>query len=335
MHKLKQLMAERIAASLKRSSISTCSEWAENYRIMGAPFPGKLSFKYHPWTKEMHDTTNDIVVGQKGAQLGFTEVGLNKTFYNIDIKGNNVLYILPAATPDASDFSTSRFDPALELSPHLSKLFSDVSNIGHKRAGSANLFIRGSRSRSQLKSVPASLAIVDELEEMNQTNVALIPERMSGQLEKQLFYLSTPTIPKFGINRHYLDSSEDHYTFKCPSCSRWTELIFPDCLVLTAEDYLDTKIQESHLKCKDCGNMLPHQTKPDWLGLDNAAWTATRQGRLSRGFHISQLYSMTVKPYEVAVSYLKAQINPTDEQEFYNSKLGLPHEVEGASCIMR
>ena len=87
---------------------------------MGQPFPGPWSFKYHPWIREMHDATEEMIVGQKGAQLAFTECVLNKAFFNIDVKGVSVLYVLPANTPDASDFSKARFDPALELSPHLS-----------------------------------------------------------------------------------------------------------------------------------------------------------------------------------------------------------------------
>ncbi len=39
---------------------------------------------------------------------------------------------------------------------------------------------------------------------------------------------------------------------------------------------------------------------------------------------------MTVRPWELALAYLKGQTNSTDEQEFFNSKLGLTHEVEGA-----
>ncbi|MDB4726484.1 phage terminase large subunit family protein, partial [bacterium] len=210
MHPLKILLAERIRDGLRRKAVTSCSKWANAYRIMGQPFVGNYSFKYHPWARAMHDCVDEMMVGQKGAQLGFTEVALNKTFYNIDILGNSVLYVLPTSH-DASDFSTSRFDPALELSPHLQKLFSDVKNIGHKRAGSANLFVRGSRSRSQLKSVPVSVAIVDEIDEMVQDNIALIDERMSGQMTKQSFYLSTPTIEHYGINKYYQQSSQDHW----------------------------------------------------------------------------------------------------------------------------
>jgi Bacteriophage tail assembly protein len=167
-HKLENLFFDRLSAGLRRTTITKCSQWAEQYRIMGQPIAGPFRFKHHPWCREMHDCDTETVAGMKAAQMGYTEVALNKAFYTIDMLGRSVLYVLPAATPDASDFSTSRFDPALEMSDHINNLFSDVKNIGHKRAGNANLFVRGSRSRSQLKSLPVALAIADELDEMVQ-----------------------------------------------------------------------------------------------------------------------------------------------------------------------
>lgn len=328
MSQLRELLAERICAGLKRKTITSCSKWTEAYRVMGQPFPGPWSFKYHPWAREMHDCEAEMMIGQKGAQLCFTEVGLNKSFYNIDVLGNSVIYVLPASTPDASNFSTSRFDPALEMSPHLRDLFSDVKNIGHKRAGSANLFIRGSRSRSQLKSVPVSIAIIDEVDEMVQHNIPLIFERMAGQLTQQSFLLSTPTIEHYGINAYFQQSSQDHFFFACPSCSRLTELTFPECLVITADHWSDPTIYNSYLQCKECKNKLIHEAKPEFLA--KAQWVPSYTDRVMRGFHVNQMYSSTVKPYQIAASYLKGQENPSDEQEFWNSKMGMPHEPEGA-----
>lgn len=276
----------------------------------------------------MRDCEDEFIVGQKAAQLGFTEVALDKCFYAIDIKGLSVMYVLPASNPDASDFSTSRFDPALELSPHLEHLFSEVKNIGHKRAGSANLYLRGSRSRSQLKSVPVGLLILDEIDEFRQDNIPLIFERMSGQREKQAFMLSTPTIDHYGINSYFRRSSQDHFFFQCPHCSKWTELLFPDCLVVIGDDWADPKVRGSYLKCKECDHTLNHKAKSEWLA--PAKWISSYTDRDIKGYHVSQLYSPTVRPYELAVSYLKGLTNPTDEQEFYNSKLGLTHVVEGA-----
>jgi len=77
--------------------------------VMGKPFPGLLSHENHPWTKDMRDCDAEMMVGQKAAQMGYTEVALDKSFKAIDIDGISVMYILPASNPDASDFSTARF----------------------------------------------------------------------------------------------------------------------------------------------------------------------------------------------------------------------------------
>lgn len=325
---LQAQIAARIANGLKRKTITTCSEWATNYRVMGKPYPGPWSFLHHPWTRAMHDDPAEVIVGQKAAQMGYTEVALNRAFYAIDALGESVLYVLPATTPDATDFSTSRFDPALELSTHLRNLFSDVKNIGHKRAGSANLFVRGSRSRSQLKSLPVARMIFDELEEMVQENVILAGERTSGQIDKSSYYISTPSIDNYGINARFRDSTENHFYFQCPHCSKLTELSFPECLVVTAEEWTDPRVRDSYIICKECKNTLSHAAKPEWLA--TGRWIPSFTNKTASGYHINQLYSCTLRPYEIAISWLKAQLNPTDEQEFYNSKLGLCHVVEGA-----
>lgn len=321
-------LKERIANSLRRKSITTCSAWAEKYRVMGKPYPGPWSFLHHPWTRAMHDDKREFIVGQKAAQLGFTEVALNKTFYSIDILGESILYILPSTTPDANVFSTSRFDPALELSEHLANLFSDVKNIGHKRAGSASLFVRGSRSRSQLKSLPVGKIVLDEFDEMNKENVVLALERTSGQIDKQVFAISTPTIENYGINAYFKLSTQEHFFFPCPHCSRHIELTFPDCMVITSDDWTSREIERTHIICPLCKHELAHQDKPIFLAPGH--WVPTYTDRTVAGYHVNQLYSCTLRPWELAVNYLKSLTNAAEEQEFYNSKLGLTHAVEGA-----
>jgi hypothetical protein len=330
-HQLERLFLERLSSGLKRKSINSASKWAENYRIMGGKsFPGPWRFKYHPWLRDMHDSTAELNIGQKAAQMGFTEMVLNVTFYKIDVEGTDCLYVLPSKTPDASDFSSARFDPALELSPHLSNLFSNVKNVGHKRAGSANLYVRGAQSKSGLRSIPVGLIVADEVDVMNQDNIPLLVERVSGQLESIIWMISTPTLSEMGINKYFNLSTQDHYHFKCPSCTRFTELIYPDCLKITADNITDTSIENSHLICKECKNELLHEkeAKADWLS--TAKWIPTYSDRSDRGFHISQLYSCTVKPSTLAKAHFRAMVNPADEQELWNSKLGLTHAVEGA-----
>lgn len=277
----------------------------------------------------MHDSEGELNIGQKSAQMGYTETVLNRTFYSIDVQGTDCLYVLPAKTPDASDFSAARFDPALELSAHLSKIFSDVKNVGHKRAGTTNLYIRGSRSRSGLKSVPVGGIVLDEVDEMTAENIPLALERTSGQMQRWIWMVSTPTIENYGINLYFQRSSQNHYHFKCPSCSRWTELTYPESLIITAQQLTDPDIESSHLICKLCKAKLPHETKTDWLS--NGKWIESHTGRDSQGWYVNQLYSCgLVTPIHLAKACLTGQIDRAAEQEWYNSKLGVPHAVDGA-----
>jgi len=276
----------------------------------------------------MHDSTATLNVGQKAAQCGYTEWALNKSFYFIDIKRMDVLYVLPNTRPDAADFSSSRFDKALELSEHLKALFSDVQNVGHKRAGSANLFIRGSNSRSGLMSIPVSLLVLDELDEMTQENIPIAMERLSGQIERHQLMLSTPTIPDFGINYYFNDTTKERFFFPCPSCSRQIELKFPDNIVICGNDAADPDTAKSHLICDQCKAVIPHEGKPEFL--NKGKWVAEFPGRDARGFYINQLYAMHLHPSVFAKAYLNSLKDPTAEQALYNAKLGLPHIVAGA-----
>lgn len=328
MNPLQQLLAQRISQGLSRKSITEPSRWACKYRYMGHPYPGVWTFDHHPWLKDMHDSKAFTNIGQKSAQMGFTEWALNVAFHFIDIKRMDVLYVLPNTRPDAADFSAGRFDKALELSKHLKDLFSDVQNVGHKRAGSTNLYIRGSNARSGLKSIPVSLIVLDELDEMMQENIPLALERLSGQIERYDLRLSTPTIPDFGINFYYNDTTREHFFFPCPHCSRQIELKFPDSLVIKGSDVSDPEVAESHLICTECNHPLAHENKIDYL--NKGKWVAEFPNRPDRGFHINQLYSMHLHPSTVAKAHLAAKKDPAAEQEFYNSKLGMPHIVSGA-----
>ena len=331
MKDLGPLFRDTIAGGLKRKSISSPSKWARSYRVMPAPFPGKWTPGPAPWTLGMHDSTAMLNVGQKAAQMGYTETVLDITFFQIDIMHRDCLYILPSKTPDASEFSAARFDIALELSPHLTKLFSNVKNVGHKRAGAANLYIRGSNSRSGLKSIPVGFIAMDEVDEMNQENIPLAEERTSGQPDLQIWKISTPTVPKLRINQQFLLTTQEHYVFKCPHCGFRGELTWPDSLVICGESAEDPRIKESHLICIKCKCKLDHETKRDWLGTENAEWQPFGDPkRDARGFYISQLYSIAAQPWRVVASYFRGLIDKPSEQEFFNSKLGLPHIVEGA-----
>jgi hypothetical protein len=333
-----------IANGLRAASYQRCDRYTCAYRVMGNPYPGLWTFKYHPWTREMHNQDAQECVGQKAAQMGFTETLLNRTFYTIERLRGDVLYILPAKTPDATDFSAARFGPALRLSDHLRMLFTSTDNMGLKSTGISNLYIRGSRSTSGLKSVPVRFIACDEVEEFSEEALVLVKERMSGQTSKQAWYISTPCVPNSGINALFNLSDQREFFFPCPHCStiapasagasaysgpKLIRLSFPESIVICGESEYDPAVSESHLICPECKHPLSHEDKPNLLA--EGQWIPAKPGRSIVGYHINQLYSSTISPGEFAKAAIGAQTNIVKEQEFHNSKCGEPHVVASAA----
>lgn len=318
---------EVINQGLVSRTLSTCSRWVQHRRFMGEPLPGPYSFKYHPWCKEVHDSEAGFNTIMKAAQMGLTEVAINVTFFTVDILKRDVLYVLPTQM-NASDFSKSRFNTALMNSPYLNELFTDTNTVGLKQAGGTNLYIRGSRGDSNLKSIPVSVLILDEADEMDQRAIWLALERLSGQIHKFVFSLSTPTIPNFGIHKLYLQGTQEHFYFKCPKCGRQTELVFPECLEICGESITDPNVKRSHLKCKECKKKIEHEDKPEFL--KTGVWRPTMSvDEDHRSFYINQMYSFTVKPWELAAAYFRGLGDEAAMVEFYNSKQGLPYIPDG------
>ena len=313
--------AEQLHSSLEHRTIESASEYAGKYRYIlpkrGGTVTAPFSFEYYPWLREMHDSQAEFNVGQKSAQMGYTELLLNWVFYKIDIKKQSCLYVLPT-DDNASDFSASRFDPAIEASPHLIKLFSNTKNTGHKRSGQASLYIRGSRAKNKLISIPVGNIAIDELDQMVQKHIALIWERMSGQFEKQSWAISTPTVEGYGINKLFVHTTEEHYFFRCPRCNRHEQLL-QDNLVICGDHQDDPDVHRSHLICTKCKGVLNHETKPLWLA--DAKFVEARKHD-HRGFYVNQLYSSTVSPVEMARSYLIGQEDEEALREYWNSKMG-------------
>jgi hypothetical protein len=329
MASLKAEFAKAFGNSLTTQTLTSCSRWAVNRRWMGGDFEGPYGFRFHPWCRELHDTWATFNYCMKGAQLGITEIAINRALYTLDKLKRDVLYVLPT-TKNASKFSKGRFSTALALSPYVRSMFTDLNSMDLKQAGTNCLYIVGSRGDNNLKSIPVSELILDEVDEMEQKQIWLALERLSGQLTKHIWGISTPTIPGYGIHKLYLGSTQEHFNFQCPSCSRWTELIWPDCIEIVGEHETDARCAESFIKCKECKAKLDHAAKPEFLAAGKWVATAPNANKDVRGFHINQLYSSTVTPGELVQAHFRGFGDEFANKEFHNSKLGMPFIGDGA-----
>ena len=198
---------------LKNRTLTSCYRWATRRRIIQSVEtnePMNFSARLHPGWWRCSITKAQYNYARKCAQVGITEVAINVALYTIDKLKRDVLYVLPTSLT-AGDFSKARFGGALALSPYLREMFTDTNAVNLKQAGSNTLYIRGSRGDSNLVSIPVSLMLLDEVDRMEQKQVWLALERLSGKLQKKVWGISTPTIPNYGIHNLYNGSTQEHF----------------------------------------------------------------------------------------------------------------------------
>jgi len=323
-------LTNNFVQALELTTLKRCSRWAEKVRFIPNTITKKLSpwtFIYHPWLKQLHDDNSQEIAIQKAAQMGFSEYAINRTLFYLSELKRDVIYALPNQTPNAGVFSKARLNPSVETSPYLADLFRKVKSESHKMTrDNCNLYITGAKSRMGFKEKPCSLILLDEVDEMTDEAINLARYRLSGNIEKQLIALSTPSVEGMGVNVLYEESSKNQFMFRCPHCSKSITLAYPSCLVICGDDIMDPRVSESHLICPECKHKLEHKDKPTFL--KKSWWQPLHPDRNVSGYHINQLYSYTQSPVDLAMQFLRGRFSLQAMIEFYNSSLGLTYETE-------
>ena len=259
---------------------------------------------------------------KKGAQLGITETQILKTMHGLIFScyPQGVLYLFPTVN-DVTDFSKGRFGPLLADNEEIAEQVASTDSVSVKRVRRAMLYLRGARATgkiegvkrtsSQLKSVPVDRVVFDESDEMEPAMIDLALERMAHSKVKEEAYLSTPSIPDFGIDRLYSESDQRVWMIRCEACGAETclEIEFPNSLL----ELQDGRVIRACKKCKK--EIFPR----------NGRWVPQYPQRSKDmvGWWISQLNSVFVDPGKI----LKAYNDPPNRNlaEVYNSKLAMAY----------
>ncbi len=213
--------------------------WAENLLLDGQQF----SLDQHEFQREMLNEYAPRQVFLKGAQVGITSIIMLRTLHGLisNRYHQGALYLFPSRM-DVLDFSRGRLNPLINDNESLARFVQDLDSQIIKRIGKAMLYLRGARSTakvggmkrtsSQLKSVPVDRVVFDESDEMEMAMIDMAKERLSHSSIKEEIYLSTPTIPDYGVDKLFQRSDQRHWMIQCSKCGGETclELEFPKCL---------------------------------------------------------------------------------------------------------
>ncbi len=322
------------------------------------PDRGKpLSFEgYEYLNQPMRDTARRIVI-QKAAQVGATVMAILRAVWFIDTHGASTMYLVPTHR-SALRFSRGRFQVLLEHSPYLRGLFQAVKSGHHLRAGAANFYCHGARSRADLMSTPVQYLTLDERDELYLGKVAspqpwsaveLARQRLSGQRDYWELDLSTPTIPGHGIAAEFAKSDQHFYQLCCPLCDEYATPTWPDAVgqesgvrdqesgigsqMPCADGDLDLTpdsclLTPPFFRCVLCRQPWTEDERRQ--AIRAGRWVAAYPGRGVRGYHLSQLIAPNATAERLVRQWQASRENPQARQVFYNSMLGLPYVAEGA-----
>ncbi len=327
-------MYSTAAESILNRNYDVCSRWGPARRTMQDGCAYSLtSYPYVEGILDSHAKKNWIM---KATQVGLTEAGITIALFVADFSGRDVIYYFPTKKM-GERFSKTRFSPAINLSEHLRKVCTNNS-VEIKQFGNATIHILGANSMADLKGTASGRLVFDELDEWTDQQIYMAEERSSGQKNDDtiIWGFSTPKYPKKGVHKQFLDSTQEHYRFKCPHCSKRIDLKWPESFELCGDHVGDPDVHKSYIKCYECQGELDHDQKvqgDSWLATvrqgGTAAWEQTHGEPdlmlLSRGFYLPQLYSPTVAPYKIAMKFLRSVGDEAATRTFWNDVVGFPY----------
>ncbi len=330
------------------------SEWADanvHLTSKSSAKPGPYRIAKTPYMEEplnrmaVHSLADRLVL-MFGGQLAKTQLLLNALGYRICLDPVPMILVQPNVHPMLETFVRQRLDPMIESCPELSRLVSSPrtrdggNTMDRKEFPGGILALRGAQSPAGLRSMPAALILLDEVDsypgdldgEGDPVDLALrASATFSGR--RKLIAASTPTIKgQSRIENLYLESDQRHFYVPL-ACGHYQRLYWTDPDTKEPRVYWPKgKPQEAKYRCRECDRLSEHWQKTEFLAggewrPDRTDWTGW-DGR-TFGYQLSSLYSpvgLGQSWAELAQRWDSCHDDPPRLQVFVNTVLGETYE---------
>ncbi|AVQ11699.1 Phage terminase large subunit GpA-like protein [Leptospira santarosai] len=162
----------------------------------------------------------------KAAQIGYSVWALARLIWKIYGSSYKAGIYFPDDT-SMKDFVQDRVEPFLNqcpiLKPHLND--SNVDNTRTKKIDKATLVMRGTWTKRGTKTVDLDIVMLDEVDEHDEENIEFVGDRLLASKLNWMMLGSQPSLPNVGIHAEFLRTDQRFRLLKCPSCTRWTNLV--------------------------------------------------------------------------------------------------------------
>jgi len=274
----------------------------------------------HYFLKDLYTDEADEIAVVKPSQAGVSTWAILTELHDARYWGINQIHTLPA-NKDVQQFVPSKINEIIKHNPDIRTGMDkkNVDAVSQKQFGKAFLYIKGTKGDSDTLMLSSDRNWYDELDASDQSKIGAYESRMEGESSlRQKRYISTPTLPGYGISLKFEESDQKHWRLNCGHCNHEQHMTFPDNIDMKKEEYI----------CSKCGKPLK---KEDIRG---GKWKAKYPDRKVSGYQITQMICPWIKPSDIVQTYRDAELgkNEMTMEYFYNHKLGLPY-VEASSQI--
>lgn len=337
------LYLERLKAQVRdRVELDKIPEWLCNNTSHPTKDGALWTFKNHEYQIEILSDTSDEVVAQKCSQVGASEIWVRMVLaLMVMIKKINLIYVLPTSS-FAKNFSKSRVDPIIHTSKALGVLLKkDVDSTELKQIGNSFLHIKGSFGQGAAISVPANALFQDEVDFCNPVALSTFNSRLGhagpGEYFKRSF--STPTVPGYGINAMYDESSQAVNTVYCRNCKDQVEIRYMEDVVIPGFDGSlmafeksdlnnpEYAIDDAFVRCNQCSNPLHME---DIINPEKRKWVHKFPNRSIHGYQIIPLDVPLINPIPRTLRQLEGYERKKD---WVNFKVGYAYE-DAETCFL-
>lgn len=233
---------------------------------------------------------------------------INTAFWASDVYKANILYVFPAFE-QLCDFSHTRVDKAIEDTPYLADYTTGIDNVKLKQFKEQYIYFRGSQKRRQIISVDADVLLLDEFDEFEPKNIPVCEKRIGDSTLGIKRFISTPSIPDYGIDKWYRLSSQHEWHIRCPHCNEWQIPDFFTNVDMDAAQFICAKCHQPVDRFNAEGHYEPLNPKSD-----------------IRGYAVNRMAHKRTDLKELII----ASQDMLNVQEFYNSDLGVPYVLKGS-----
>ncbi len=230
----------------------------------------------HPWFDEIYEAlggTKDLCF-IKAPQVGITTAVMLYCLWGARYHWpKGFVYYLPQSR-GMGDLVREKIDKIIASTKSL-YLYSEkgVDNVGMKQIGRANAYFRGIDSAQNRKTIPVDVRVLDEFDDIAPEHDEETEHRMDASAIKRTIRISVPSLPGYGIDKVFQESTQEFWTMDCPKCGPWTvEEQWPKCV--------GGEKGARYLACPIC---------KEEADIRDGDWVAKDPEAITRGFSINGL----------------------------------------------